>query len=54
LTRAFTGFWDLFEQAARSRINGGIHFQFDSDASRAACAKVPEFTDANYMLRRDR
>jgi hypothetical protein len=53
LTRDFTGFWDLFEQAARSRIYGGIHFQFDSDASLEACARVPEFTDANYMLRRD-
>ena len=52
-TGDFTGFWDLYEQAARSRIYGGIHFQFDSDASRAACAKVPEFTNANYMLRRD-
>jgi hypothetical protein len=54
VTRDFTGFWQLADQQARSRIHGGIHFQFDSDASQAACVKVPEFTDANYMVRRER
>jgi hypothetical protein len=52
VTRDFTGFWQLANQQARSRIHGGIHFQFDTDASQAACVKVPEFTNANYMLRR--
>jgi hypothetical protein len=52
VTRDFTGFWQLANQQARSRIHGGIHFQFDSDASQAACVKVPEFTNANFMLRR--
>jgi hypothetical protein len=52
VTRDFKGFWDLADQQARSRIYGGIHFQFESDASRAACAKVPEFTNANFMVRR--
>jgi hypothetical protein len=52
VTRAFIGFRQLAEQQARSRIHGGIHFQFDSDASEAACVKVPEFTNANFMLRR--
>ena len=54
VTRDFTGFWQLADQQARSRIHGGIHFQFDSDASQAACVKVPEFTEANYMIRRER
>ena len=54
VTRDFTGFWQLADQQARSRIHGGIHFQFDSDASQAACVKVPEFTEANYMVRRER
>lgn len=49
VTRDFTGFWQLAEQQARSRIYGGIHFQFDSDASQAACAKVSEFTDSHFM-----
>jgi hypothetical protein len=50
VTRDFTGFWQLANQQARSRVHGGIHFQFDSDASQAACVKVPEFTNANFML----
>jgi hypothetical protein len=54
VTRHFTGFWQLADQQARSRIHGGIHFQFDSDASQAACVKVPEFTAARFMLRSDR
>jgi hypothetical protein len=49
VTRDFTGFGQLAEQQARSRIHGGIHFQFDSDASQAACAKVSEFTDSHFM-----
>jgi hypothetical protein len=49
VTRAFTGFWQLADQQARSRIHGGIHFQFESDASQEACVKVAEFTDAQYM-----
>jgi hypothetical protein len=53
VTRDFTGFWQLAELQARSRVHGGIHFQFDSDASQAACVKVPEFTHANYMVPRE-
>jgi hypothetical protein len=53
VTRDFTGFWQLADQQARSRIHGGIHFQFDSDASQAACVKVPEFTRSKFMLRRE-
>lgn len=36
----------------RSRIRGGIHYQFDSDASQAACVKVAEFIEAHHMRRR--
>lgn len=54
VTRDFASFSQLAEQQARSRIHGGIHFQFDSDASQAACVKVPEFTAANFMVRRQR
>jgi hypothetical protein len=49
VTRNFTGFWQLADQQARSRIHGGIHYQFDSDASQAACVKTPEFTHAHFM-----
>ena len=51
-TRNYTGFWDLATQEARSRILGGIHYQFDSDASQAACVKAPEFAAAHHMLPR--
>ena len=53
VTRDFTGFWQLAEQQARSRIHGGIHYQFDSEASQTACVKVPEFTHARFMRPRD-
>lgn len=49
VTRDYAGFWQLADQAARSRILGGIHFQFESDASQAACSKVAEFVVATYM-----
>jgi hypothetical protein len=52
VTRDFSGFWQLADEQARSRIYGGIHYQFDSDASQNACVKVPEFTFSNFMLRR--
>ena len=48
-TRDYTGFGDLAQQEARSRILGGIHFKFDNDASQTYCAKVPEFTAAHFM-----
>jgi hypothetical protein len=48
-TRHYTGFAQLAEQQARSRIHGGIHFQFDSDASRVSCTRVAEYIFANYM-----
>jgi hypothetical protein len=52
VTRDFTGFWDLADQQARSRILGGIHYQFEPEASQAACVKVPEFARARFMRRR--
>jgi hypothetical protein len=52
VTRSFPGFSQLANDQARSRIYGGIHYQFDSDASQAACSKVSEFAAAHYMTRR--
>jgi hypothetical protein len=49
VTRDFNGFRDLADQQARSRILGGIHFEFESEASQAACVKVPEFAHARFM-----
>ena len=52
VTRDYDRFSDLAEEFARSRIYGGIHYQFDSDASQAACPKVAEYAFANYMIER--
>jgi hypothetical protein len=52
VTRHYDGFWQLAEEFARSRIYGGIHYQFDSDASQSACPKVAEYAHANYMTQR--
>jgi hypothetical protein len=52
VTREFTGFSQLAQQMALSRIHGGIHFQFESDASLAVCPKVAEYVYDNYMLPR--
>jgi hypothetical protein len=48
-TLQFTGFSHLANQMAVSRIYGGIHFQFDTDASNAVCGKVAEYVAANFM-----
>ena len=50
--RSFSGFADLAQQEADSRILGGIHYRFDNDASQTYCAKVPEFTAGHFMLPR--
>lgn len=53
VTRSYNSFWGFADEQARSRIYGGIHFQFESDASQEACVKVPEFTHTTYMIRRN-
>ena len=52
VTRNYDRFSTLAEEFARSRIYGGIHFQFDSDASQSACPKVADYVYANYMTER--
>jgi hypothetical protein len=52
VTRDYDRFSDLAEEFARSRIFGGIHYQFDSDASQSACPKVAEYVHAHHMLER--
>jgi hypothetical protein len=48
-TRHYAGFWQLADQQARSRIHGGIHFQFDTEGSQDMCARVAEYIFANFM-----
>jgi hypothetical protein len=52
-TRTYTGFSDLAQQEADSRIFGGIHFRFDNEASQASCVKASEFAAEHFMLPRD-
>jgi Ca2+-binding RTX toxin-like protein len=44
-TRSYAGFWDAADEAAWSRVYGGIHFTFDSVAGQGIGANV-----ANYVL----
>jgi hypothetical protein len=52
VTRNYDRFSVLAEEYARSRIYGGIHFQFDSDASQSACPRVADYIYAKYMIER--
>jgi hypothetical protein len=52
VTRHYDRFSDLAEEFARSRIFGGIHYQFDSDASQMACPKAAEYVFSHYMTER--
>jgi hypothetical protein len=52
VTRDYDRFSDLAEEFARRRIYGGIHYQFDSDASQSACPKVAEYAFAHFMIER--
>ena len=53
-TRDLRGLLGSCAAGGRSRILGGIHFQFDNDASQAYCVKAPEFAAEQFMLPRDR
>lgn len=48
-TREWSSLSDLADTVAKSRVWGGIHYQFDTDAGQVACAKVAEFVFATFM-----
>lgn len=48
-TREWESLSELADVVAKSRVWGGIHYQFDTDASQVACAKVAEYTFATFM-----
>jgi hypothetical protein len=50
--RVHPGFSQLAEEQALSRVYGGIHYQFDSDASKDMSIKIGDFIFANYMVPR--
>jgi hypothetical protein len=49
VTRTYSSFSQLAEEEARSRIYGGIHFEFDTQASVSVCPKVGDFLFARFM-----
>jgi hypothetical protein len=47
--RYFDRFTHVAEEQARSRVYGGIHFQFDSDAGQYIGTRVADYVFANFM-----
>jgi hypothetical protein len=52
VTRSYNGFRELADQQAQSRIWGGIHFQFESQASIGVCSPLGDYAVDNYLRRR--
>ena len=49
VTRQYGSFSQLAEQQARSRVYGGIHFNFELTASEESCTKVADYVVDNYV-----
>jgi hypothetical protein len=49
VVRSYGGFAQVAEEQARSRVYGGIHFQFDSDAGQFIGTRVGDYVFANVM-----
>jgi hypothetical protein len=49
LTRSYSGFRQLADEEAKSRIWGGIHFEFESQASTGACSLVADYVIDNTL-----
>jgi len=52
VTRSYSSFSELAQEAALSRVYGGIHFAFELTASYESCTKVADYLFDNYMLRK--
>jgi hypothetical protein len=48
VTRGYTSFSELAWQQARSRVYGGIHFNFELTTSRDSCTKVADYVADHY------
>jgi hypothetical protein len=49
LTRSYNGFRQLADEEAKSRIWGGIHFQFESLASMGSCTLLADYVVDNTL-----
>lgn len=52
ITRPYNGLRELADEQARSRVYGGIHFEFDQLASFGQCIPLADYAFDNYMRRR--
>ena len=52
ITRSYNGFRELANEQARSRVYGGIHFEFDQTASFGVCIPLADYAFDNYLRRR--
>jgi len=51
-TRGYSSFWQAAEEAGRSRIYGGIHWDFDNTDGLASGRKLGAFVARNYLTLR--
>ena len=49
IVRSYNGFRQLADEEAKSRIWGGIHFEFESAASKGSCALVADYIVDNTL-----
>jgi hypothetical protein len=52
VTRSYNGFRQLADEAARSRVYGGIHFNFDTTSSFGVCIPLGDYVFDNMLRRR--
>jgi hypothetical protein len=52
VTRSYNGFRQLADEAARSRIYGGIHYTFDTLASMGVCTDMADYVFENTLRAR--
>ena len=51
ITRSYAGFRQLADEAAKSRVYGGIHFTFDTTSSFGACTPLGDYVFDNTFRR---
>jgi hypothetical protein len=51
ITRSYNGFRQLADEAARSRVYGGIHFNFDTTSSFGVCIPLADYVFDNTLRR---
>jgi hypothetical protein len=49
VSRAYAGVRQLADEESRSRIWGGIHFEFESLASKGACGALADYVADNVL-----